>query len=1148
MLLAIGWPIQSLWAQSPPGVQSLGEAPVPSPTHRTVAYRYQDEPGEEDAKATNGKTTASEPISLTSVEAVAAEIKAVNEDAELDDTSRQRLLGVLKEIEQALKNLRGSADEKEAFKKTLSRIGLDKGIAQRGAQREIQQPREVNRAILPIEQLKSYEAKASTRLTAAREALQQAEAAMVNRKKRLEKLPSEIGNLRRELEAFEASSVGELSDDPDGRLMRLRESLRENNIAATKQRLDALQAEQELLEAQVDLLPLRKTAAEKNVQEADLEFKVWSTAIQKRRQSEIKKELASYKQEIRDAGGDPAGSQILKLEKKWVEIIGETDQTEQLLAQEKTETEKLAKDLSMTEKEVDEAKQSGEQLSSSFGLRLQLMKNRLPSLTVIDQRIDNIDEVIEQRRELQRTLEMSLEGIDDSVAGELPMDVFSDQVILGNQRDRSSLPQTEATLLVRFIKDLESYLNKLVDRRNTLEGQRRIVSKLVGVIDAQSVWIRNDAVFRVRDIPLSWQAFRWIIHPRHLNLLVTRLTAGFLSRPELILISLVAFGVILAGGARLRRRITTHGEQASNRQSTSLRPTFATMLLSVALVLPVALLLWIVGDALIASQGEEPIVRAVARAFHLAAGAIFPIELLRQWLRPHGLAIAHFGTDEDSIRGLRRWLRILIDLGVPLLLVYATAVNLGRYQLTLALSRIILLMGSVLISVALWRMLEPRLGIFSVAIRDNPNGWLARLRHVWFLPIVLIPIAIAGIAIAGYGSAAGVLLRQLYWTFWLALIVFFVNGIMRRWMLTQRRRLAWAVHRERMEESQRLGGVASMQGVEVEPTTTLEAAEINAQTSRLINTFLFIAALFGVAYIWSPVLPAIGYLESFQLWPIVDADGVKTYVTLAEVVKAVPILILTWASVRNLPGLIEAVLLERLPLEKPVRYAITTLGTYALLFIGLAVSAQTFGLRWDNIQWLVAALGVGLGFGLQEIFANFVSGLILLFEQPIRVGDIVTLGDTTGVVAKIRMRATTVTNWDRQELIIPNKDLITGRLVNWTLSDTTNRVVINVGVAYGSDTDQACDLLRDICNEHPLIKDDPAPLVTFEGFGDSTLDLVVRCYLADLDNRLGTIHELHTQINKRFSAAKIEIAFPQRDLNIRNLPPEFANMINTAKD
>jgi len=207
------------------------------------------------------------------------------------------------------------------------------------------------------------------------------------------------------------------------------------------------------------------------------------------------------------------------------------------------------------------------------------------------------------------------------------------------------------------------------------------------------------------------------------------------------------------------------------------------------------------------------------------------------------------------------------------------------------------------------------------------------------------------------------------------------------------------------------------------------------------------------------------------------------------------------------------------------------------------MTAKALGLHWQNIQWLVAALGVGLGFGLQEIFANFISGLILLFEQPIRVGDVVTLGDTTGVVARIRIRATTVTNWDRQELIIPNKDLITGRLVNWTLTDSTNRIVVNVGVAYGSDTEFACDLLRKICEEHPKISKDPEPVVTFESFGDSTLNLVLRCYLSTLDERLKSIHQLHTEINKRFNESGLEIAFPQRDLHLRSLPPELMDRL-----
>ncbi len=197
------------------------------------------------------------------------------------------------------------------------------------------------------------------------------------------------------------------------------------------------------------------------------------------------------------------------------------------------------------------------------------------------------------------------------------------------------------------------------------------------------------------------------------------------------------------------------------------------------------------------------------------------------------------------------------------------------------------------------------------------------------------------------------------------------------------------------------------------------------------------------------------------------------------------------------------------------------------------------GITWSSIQWLVAAMGIGLGFGLQEIFANFISGIILLFERPIRVGDIITLGDTTGVVTRIHMRATTVIDWDRKEYIVPNKDLITGRLLNWTLSDQTNRIVIPIGVAYGSETERARELLLQVAHDHPLILEDPAPIATFEGFGDSTLNLILRCYLPDLSHRLSTVTELHTAIDKLFKEAGIEIAFPQQDLHIRSVAQAF---------
>jgi potassium efflux system protein len=188
---------------------------------------------------------------------------------------------------------------------------------------------------------------------------------------------------------------------------------------------------------------------------------------------------------------------------------------------------------------------------------------------------------------------------------------------------------------------------------------------------------------------------------------------------------------------------------------------------------------------------------------------------------------------------------------------------------------------------------------------------------------------------------------------------------------------------------------------------------------------------------------------------------------------------------------------------------------------------------------LVAAASVGLGFGLQEIFANFVSGIILLFERPMRVGDVITIGNTTGTVSRIRFRATTIVDGDRKELIVPNKSFITGNLLNWTLSDSVNRVALKVGVAYGSDPNKVRELLLKIASEHPSILKDPAPTASLEELGDSALVFQMRAFLPTLKDRQKATHELNTMIHDRFRAAGIDIPFPQQEvtMNVRSMPP-----------
>jgi potassium efflux system protein len=257
-------------------------------------------------------------------------------------------------------------------------------------------------------------------------------------------------------------------------------------------------------------------------------------------------------------------------------------------------------------------------------------------------------------------------------------------------------------------------------------------------------------------------------------------------------------------------------------------------------------------------------------------------------------------------------------------------------------------------------------------------------------------------------------------------------------------------------------------------------------------------------------------------------------ITLGDVLLALLIAAAVLALVRNLPGLLEVSLFQRLPAGE--RYAYATIVKYAVTIAGLALAFDTLGVGWSSIQWLVAAVGLGLGFGLQEIFANFVSGLIILFERPIRVGDTVTVGEVSGTVSKIRIRATWITSFDRKELVVPNKEFVTNRLVNWSLTDAVLRVDIPVGIAYGSDTELALRVLRRVAEENEHVLADPPPQALFLGFGDSALSFELRVFSPDVAHFQSIRHQLHLAVDRAFREAGIEIAFPQRDLHLRTLP------------
>src|SRR5690606_27325000 len=235
------------------------------------------------------------------------------------------------------------------------------------------------------------------------------------------------------------------------------------------------------------------------------------------------------------------------------------------------------------------------------------------------------------------------------------------------------------------------------------------------------------------------------------------------------------------------------------------------------------------------------------------------------------------------------------------------------------------------------------------------------------------------------------------------------------------------------------------------PEPHLSMEDINVQTRALVRIVAGGVLVLALYWVWAEVLPALIWLDGGTVWSRTIAVGgaeIVTRMSLQDRLLAVFLVVLYMMAARNLPGLVEVLLTRGTRMDGAARYTVTTLLRYALMVVAVVTVFSLLGLRWSELQWLIAALTLGLGFGLQEVVANFVSGLIMLFERPVRVGDTITIGEFSGTVARIRTRATTIIDRDNREIVVPNKNFITERLINWTLSDTVTRIVLPIAVRY----------------------------------------------------------------------------------------------------
>jgi small-conductance mechanosensitive channel len=269
-------------------------------------------------------------------------------------------------------------------------------------------------------------------------------------------------------------------------------------------------------------------------------------------------------------------------------------------------------------------------------------------------------------------------------------------------------------------------------------------------------------------------------------------------------------------------------------------------------------------------------------------------------------------------------------------------------------------------------------------------------------------------------------------------------------------------------------------------------------------------------------------------------------ISMEIVVMVACVLYLTMIFSWFIQALLDAEVMTPHGMDHGVKFAIKTLIHYSLILLGFLFAISVAGIDMSKFAILAGALGVGIGFGLQNIVNNFLSGLILLFERPVKVGDMISLEEQWGTITRIGLRSTVVETFDRSEIILPNSELIAQRVVNWTFSSHVVRVVLPVGVAYGTPLAKVLEVLMKAARDNEDILDNPAPSAIFIGFGDSSINFELRVWIADVSQRLRVRSELGLAVDRHFRAAGIVIPFPQRDLHLQSIAPNLQGLVPQA--
>ena len=707
------------------------------------------------------------------------------------------------------------------------------------------------------------------------------------------------------------------------------------------------------------------------------------------------------------------------------------------------------------------------------------------------------------------------------------------RVLLNNQKD----------LLNKLSTAYATYLRTLGDVDFAQQQMRTQANKFADYLDERLLWVPSSTPINSDFWHGLYDAITWLFSPNNWLTLAKDILNVTLKTPYLTVLLILGSMLLPVLRNWAKQELSLIANKIEKIYSDNFSNTLRALLYTLILVLPLPVFLdylgwFLAGNALVANFSK-----AVGAGLQSIAIPLFAYQFFYRLFAEDGIAVKHFQWQKSTaslLQGLIAWLRYIIIPGFFLINATGASLNSGHSD---SLGRLALIVNVIALTVFFAKLFDLKSGLLHAYLKAHPNDLLSKFRYVWYGLIILIPLVVLGFALVGYYLSALELQQKLIVTTRFIFGIVIVYGLVIRWLTLMNRQLALKNAKQKRksalaEKQASSGGAEGEEAVVPIEEELIDIPTINAQTIKLLIVFIGLSLIIGLWLIWSNILPAFSFLEQIVLWQhpvIVDNQQVYQPITMTNLLRAGLYVFIVVVSVRNFPGLIELLVFSRFSIAAGGRYAVNQLARYLIITIGFICIANELGGSWSQVQWLVAALSVGLGFGLQEIFANLVSGIILLFERPIRVGDTVTINSVSGRVSRIQMRATTITDWDNKEHIVPNKSFITNQLVNWTLTDTTTRIVIPITIAHGADVELAHKLMIEAAQSTPLVLEDPAPSIFFIGIKELGSEFSIMVFVSELGHRLKVTHNLNVKLEKLLREHHIELPSPER--NMTTAPP-----------